>query len=388
MTPGSHHTKASPVWAVAVDRLGSATTLERGRHVRDCLKALGHAAILVEDGDPAGLRADVLLFMENVADFGCYRLHFATRPAERPVTAVWMLETLPPDCLDAETERIGCRAAQWNERLGLVRPKSRDSAWRRRVTLRGFRQWLYKFVSGFGFRRVRRRLIERDATLIDDGWKQFRGAMLNWHVLRQARSAGWLDHCLVSTQQRQRFLADRGWRAPFVPVGWHPANGRLLDLKRDIDVLFLGYLRNDRRRRHLDRLERELAERGIALTRVTGGCFGEDRVQLLNRTRTVLMLHQYSWSPAWIRFMFAGSCGACVVSEPIADNQPFRRDVHRVEAPVAEMPAVIGALLADEARRSAIALEAHRFCQTRLTMENSVREIVAHVNRSPAQTGC
>ena len=124
------------------------------------------------------------------------------------------------------------------------------------------------------------------------------------------------------------------------------------------------------------------AARGISLRIVTGNCYGEERIQLLNRTRILVMLHQYRWSPAWIRFGFAAQCGACVVSEPMVDTQPFQADVHYAAAPAAQLPEVIQRLLRDDVERGRLVSAAEELCRTSLTLHHSVRQIAEIVTRS------
>ena len=66
------------------------------------------------------------------------------------------------------------------------------------------------------------------------------------------------DALAVSTRGAQRFLADRGVRSHWVPLGYDAGwFGRNLPLpERDVDVLFLGDLHLGRRRRILRRIER------------------------------------------------------------------------------------------------------------------------------------
>jgi len=382
----SHPTNkpSSRLWAVAVDRESTATTRDRGRHVCHCLQDMGSRVILVEDGDEAGLEADVLLFMENLADFGKYRFKMSRPRGKRPITAVWMLETLPPSSLPATAERSGKTAAAWHYRLGLRLPKSRLSRLERLVSLRSPRQWLYIRLSGIGFRTAFRDMAINEPGLKDNHWKQARAALQNWDCLQRTREEGWLDHIIVSTRQRQQFLEGRGWTAPFVPVGAHPDHGRLLDIDRDLDVVFIGYLRNDRRRRLLAQLKTDLDARGIHLEIVTGNCFGEERTRLLNRTKLVVMFHQYTWSPAWIRFIYASVCGACVISEPMADDQPFREGIHYAASSASAMPETIEGLLKNDSERTRLAQAARELCQSSLTLQRSVEEITEIVNRTRA----
>lgn len=371
----SWKTTSQPLWAVAVDRKTTATTQDRGQFVFISLKEMGCSAILVEDGDEAGMNADILLFMENLADFGVYRSKLAKRSGRRPITAVWMLETLPPSSLTVAAERTGFTAAAWHYQLGLLFPKSRLTSFQKLLTLRNLRQWLFKQLSGIGYRRAFRQMLQDDPSLEGTLWMQVRGALHNWECLQRSRREGWLDHCIVSTQQRQRFLEEREWTAPFVPMGYSLDNGRLLHLERDLDVVFIGYLRNDRRKPLLKRLHKDLEMRRIRMEIVTGNCFGEDRTQMLNRAKIVVMLHQYSWSPAWIRFIYASTCGACVVSEPMADNQPFQPRLHYAAATVPDMPELIETLLADDTERTRLANAARELCSRSLTLRRSVQQI-------------
>jgi hypothetical protein len=123
-------------WAVAVEDLGSLVSRRRATAVVELLRELSGPANLVEDGDPAGLEVDALLLMDNVIGFGRYRAALARRKSRRPVTAVWMLETLPPESLSSEAEAVGLSASAWSQRLGLLTPKQAAKPWRRALTAR------------------------------------------------------------------------------------------------------------------------------------------------------------------------------------------------------------------------------------------------------------
>ncbi len=370
---------------MAVGDRHSAPARERGPAVVEELRRLGHKVIYVADGDPAGLQADILLLLENLADFGVYCAQLTGATERRPVTAVWMLETLPPESLSARAEAIGLASSQWHYRLGLRRPKRALTPLQKMVSLRNARQWLFKQLSGAGHRRACRLMMAEDPRLADTHWSQVSGALQNWERLRRARMEGWLDHCIVSTQQRQRFLQKRGWQVPFVPVGSQAGEGCRRDGPRDLDVVFLGYLRRDRRVNLLATLKQELAARRIGLEIVTNHCFGETRARLLSRTRILLMLHQYSWSPAWIRFVHAGMGGACIVSEPVVDDQPFQPGVHYAAAPCDAMPELIERLLGDHRERERLVAASFELCTTSLTLHHSVRQIADLVLRPSNQ---
>jgi len=364
-------------WAVAIQSRGLPFELELGQAICRELSALGRSAKLVEDGENQGLMADVLLLVLNLANFGAYGQALRARRHRRPEVIAWLMDPLPPPSLSAEAERIGLAAARWQDRLRIRQPRRHIPAARRVVTLHKFRQWLYKQVSRPGFRRTAQLLQRGTPELADLDWRQMRGVLHHWECLRRARAEGWLDHCVVSTLQRQRFLETRDWPATFVPVGAYAELGRRLDGARDLDVLFLGSTHRNRRVALLQPLQAELGRRGVSIMQVGGACFGEERTRLLNRARILVNFHNFSWNPAWMRFVMASLCGAVVVSEPTIDDRPFRAGEHYIAATPAAMPDVICRLLEREPERRAIAAAAHELCKTSLTMHRSVTQICA-----------
>ena len=94
------------------------------------------------------------------------------------------------------------------------------------------------------------------------------------------------------------------------------------------------------------------------------------------------MLHQYSWSPAWIRFIYASVCGACVVSEPMVDDKPFQAGIHYAQAAIDAMPVVIEELLKNEPERTRLVRSAEELCRTTLTLQRSVEAIKRIVTQS------
>ena len=217
---------------------------------------------------------------------------------------------------------------------------------------------------------------------MDDGadWRQLRGVLQNWWSILDAQRHGWVDHFMSSTQQRQRFLESRGIESSFIPVGAYPELGRDLHLVRDIPVTFLGRARFGRRKAHLDQLTRGLAKKGVRLNRIEGDCYGERRCEMLNRTRILINLHNYAWSPAWIRFVMAALCGALIVSEPADDDQPFSTGAHYVGATPDEMPDMILRLLDDPATCDRITCAAAGLCANELTLQRAVQVLSEKVS--------
>ena len=163
-----------------------------------------------------------------------------------------------------------------------------------------------------------------------------------------------LSMLAVLTPSHAEYFARRvGIPASYVPYGYHNSFGRPLDRDRDIDVVFLGSLRDRRRSRIVSGLASDLALRGVSLRIHDGGrhgplVFGEDRTELLNRSRIMLSIMRQPWDDTVFRMLLAAPNGAMVVSEPTLDKEPFESGVHFESAELHDLADSIGAWLADE----------------------------------------
>ncbi|MFO1513803.1 MAG: glycosyltransferase [Verrucomicrobiota bacterium] len=366
---------ATLCWAVAISRRDNRFETELGTAVCRCLQELGHSAKLVYDGEPAELRADVLLLLVNLGNFSGYCDQLRRGHSRRPVVVVWQMDPLPPTALDPEAERIGLAAARWRRVFRLNRSAAAMTRWKKLATLIRLREWACKLCSAPGYRRAWQ-LMSKTPGLYDDfDWRQVRGVMQAWATIREAHADQWVDCFVMSTQQRQRFLASRGIAADFVPVGAYAETGRELGTPRDLAVAFLGSAKHGRRAARLAELGRSLQERGIVFQRIESNCYGEERTALLNRTHILVNLHNYPWSPAWIRFLMAASCGTLVVSEPTEDNQPFVAGQHYVAVTFEEMPDTIFRLFNDPGHCARITRAASALCRNELTLLNAVQSL-------------
>jgi len=362
-------------WAVAVDRKDEWLAMELGRAVCRCLADCGCRAALVHDGEAEGLEAAVLLLLVNLANFPAYCHQLRRAGRRRPRVILWQMDPLPPPNASPQAEAVGLTAGRWRRRLGLSRSAAAMSRWQKLATLIRLREWLCKVASGPGFRRAWRLMQNYAPEPLEVDWRQIRGLMQSWRNILDARQEGWLDHLAASTLQRTHFLKARGIPAAFIPVGACEEFGCEMGLARDIEVLFLGRVKHGRRAAVLARLREELLERGVALQTVVDDCYGATRTRLLNRSRVLVNLNTYPWSPAWIRFLMAARCGAVVVSEPTGDREPFEPGVHYVAAATNELAAAVRLLLADEPARARMAAAASEHCRERLTLVRSVESL-------------
>jgi len=364
-----------PNWAVAVRSKSLPFERELGEAVCHCLGQLGRDASLVQDGDTAGLEADVLLLLVNLDNFAAYCRRLSTARANRPAVVLWQMDPLLPEDTPPEAEAIGLRATRWKDRFRLHQSTATMSRWKKLCTAVRLREWACKQFSAPGYRKAAR-LIKPGGTAGDFDWPQIRGAMGSWRRILDAHREGWVDQFLVSTDQRRRFLASRSIPSQFIPVGAHPGLGRDLGRPRDIPAGFLGNIKHGRRAALLDQLSQRLQAKGVPLARMVADCHGEQRCEWLNRTRILVNLHNFPWNPAWIRFLMAALCGTLVVSEPMNDEHPMQPGVHYVAATPEEMPEVILRLLGDPATVSRITRAAAELCRNELTLLRAVEKVM------------
>jgi hypothetical protein len=359
-------------WAIAVRSKATSRELEMPTAICSCFQQLGHTVSMVKDGDPEGLESDILLLLITLGDYPMYCQKLRNCGTQRPVTILWQIDPLPPDDSPPEADDAGLKACRWRDFFGVRHPNSMPR-WKKLCTLYRLRVWCYQKISALGFRRACRIIKQHRGGYID--WKQIRGVMENWQDILDSNNEGWIDHFVVSTNQRRIFLVKRGINAYFIPVGAYEYMGRDLEMKRDIQVGFLGSVKMGRRAAILDGLENRLKEKGITLVKVENGLHGERRCEWLNRTRILINLYNYSWSSAWTRFLMAAKCRTLIVSEPMNDEHPMVAGIHYVAATLDEMPEVICKLLNDPDKIDRITSAAAILCQNELNLLHEVDKI-------------
>ena len=150
----------------------------------------------------------------------------------------------------------------------------------------------------------------------------------NARRLRRLARTGLPDLLVVSTAGGQEYLEEIGLQAHHVPLGYRPGQGRDLGLDRDIDALFLGALDVPRRKRAIRALRRS----GVRVEAVGGWgdsrFWGENRTQLLNRTKIVLNISRHERQFSGQRLILGMANRALVVSEPMYRPEPFVPGCH------------------------------------------------------------
>jgi hypothetical protein len=307
----------------------------RERAVLRAAAARGHDGDVVPDGTDAGGPGDVLYMLGAATYFpATFRRLRRLAPEERPMTLLWHVEPLPAPAASG------------------LRPERRHLRELAKVAL-------------------------RDPRTTDP--------RSNFRRLRAVLDAGLLDLLFVSTPWRKTFLAEQGIESEWVPFGWFKNLGHDLGLERDIDVMFVGAQDVPRRRRIVAQMRRAGIDVQAEGAWGPRGLWGERRTEVLNRTKLALNLSRHPGELSGMRLITAMANGACVLSEPIWDPRPFVRGVHYVEAPLDGLAAEAAALLADDARREAIAAAGHEFALSR-PLSDSLARIIERVEERAASS--
>ena len=191
---------------------------------------------------------------------------------------------------------------------------------------------------------------------------------------------GLLDVFALSSTVYAEYFKQSGLSSILVPRGYHPSYGQMLDLERDIAVVWMGKTRTKRRKQAVYGLREQLQKRGQVMHIHDGQendfIFDEKRTQILNRTRFVLnVLPHPTWEVS-IRYYLAAVNGAAIITEPGENKYPFVPGKHLVECPVEEMLDTVMYYVEHEAERRSIANQMLNLMKNELTLERSVANLL------------
>jgi len=196
------------------------------------------------------------------------------------------------------------------------------------------------------------------------------------------RSRGILDTLAVSCPHRTSLLRAAGFDAFNVSLGYSREFGQDLSLERDIDVLFLGKLHSRRRRKIIQKVQEDLQKYNINLTIFDGReKYLSDRTQYLNRVKILLNIVQSPGDWTSHRFLLGMANKALVVTEPVPNLGPYKRNHHLIETPVEEMARKIAFYLEHDEERNKIVENAYQFIQSEITMAQMCKQIVDKVKQ-------
>ena len=174
---------------------------------------------------------------------------------------------------------------------------------------------------------------------------------------RLARS---VDRMVVTSRDHRATLLEHGLRADVVPYGYSAAVAGPITPPhqgdRDLAFVTLGTPHSPLAGR------RSVVERWVERCRaeeprlnVLDGAWGQERGDLLRRSRVVVSVARIPGDFGGVRLVLAIAAGAVVVCEPMTDAFPFVAGVHFVEAPLEGLLDAARELDADEPRRRRIA---------------------------------
>ncbi|MBN1314217.1 MAG: glycosyltransferase family 1 protein [Anaerolineales bacterium] len=190
------------------------------------------------------------------------------------------------------------------------------------------------------------------------------------------RSKGLLDGLAVTSESRADFLRRLGFCPLVIPIGYQPdLHGRDLKLERDIDVGFLGNINSRRRFLLVEQIKKELAQRNIELS-VQTQLYSKERAEFLNRTKIVLNILRAPHDYYGLRFIFCAANKALMISEPVADDDPFIPGQHLVVEPKEKIADSIAYYLAHENLRREIVEKSYRLIREEYTMQQMTGRII------------
>ena len=199
---------------------------------------------------------------------------------------------------------------------------------------------------------------------------------------------GLIDYSFTSSGAREKFFRSRGLDVTFIPLGYHYQFGRMLNLRRDIDVLFLGRINNKRRKVLIKNIAHSLHENSVSFT-IIDDAYGDARTELLNRAKIVLDIPRVPWETGGVRFLMAMSCGALVVSSNLKYTAPYEPDVHFAGCSEQNIVNSIRYYLSNNAQRQKIVDNAYQFVTKYITATNMMSKVMEACNAYPTfQDGC
>lgn len=194
-----------------------------------------------------------------------------------------------------------------------------------------------------------------------------------WHDHSRIVRSDLFDHLFFWTDYILELYASRGWVRPencsLLTGAFDPRLHRPLEqIKKNIDVLFVGSI-TSRRRRVLEFLGKDFKVEAPS-------AFGEDLIRLINRAKIVLNIHAYDYVTIETRVFEVLGCKAFLLSEVLPPESPFGEDEVVQFQGVREARDKIGYYLTHSAERQAVAERGHLAASTGHTYAHRAKHIV------------
>lgn len=349
--------------------------------VLDVLSRLDFQPRLVQAGDQDALEVDILLLIGEEAPFAHYTSRLSRRTGRRPITILWQLEPLPPPVLAGHAAQQRLQTANMARMLLRVldAPTPVKKLLKTVVSFLVCTGVMPKFASRLLARLEREIGHSLPSVLRDLDIVSCLYVMRACAWCAENRPERLFDFVFTSTIPQQQFFVRRGIPADFAPIGYHPGMGCNLGRRRDIEVVFIGYIQNRRRATILRDIQRSLAARGVHLVIAERGWYGAQRTDLLNRARVSLNLVNYPWDLPALRFLLSMGCGALVVSEPLEETTPYKAGEHFIQADIPALTETICYYLERESEREAISRTAYDFLRQECTLQTTMARLMERV---------
>jgi len=321
-------------------------------------------------------QADVIIFISDTVGLNLLE-RYNLVGSRRPIVILWLVDPLPPLDLSERASRYALSASKvnWQYLCGNVLGRFVHK-------YVPFARELRSIIRSVYLRRLAKEMTLRNPAYGDCPTREWGRVVRRYRLFIDYMNQGLIDYVFTTTVAKKEFIINLGFHAEFIPFGYHSIFGQLQGHKRDIDVLFLGRLNNERRRRVIDRLFDELQANGVELMVIERDYYSQGRTELLNRTKIMLNLLRVPWDFGPERFLMSMSCGALVVSEKIMKPELYQPGVHFAQAETTELASIICQYLKNDSEREKITHCAYKFVTGELQLEKNVSQLLKRCHLS------
>jgi hypothetical protein len=344
----------------------------------EALQELGFNSCASERAEDL-LKSDVVLIFSGMRYPNPSLETIGQLKTSRPKVILWQIDPVPPPEFTPEAEKTGVLIHKFS--LNTVWGQKHGKKVKKYIPLSHQFIKAAKWILSFKIEKQLEK-IEGYSIMPSDGseWGRF---MERYLTLKEYLDRGLIDFSFTSSIAREKFFISRGMPVKFVPLGYHPQLGRLLNLRRDKDVLFLGRINNTRRRVLIDKIARGLEKHSISFT-IVDESYDETRTELLNRAKIILDIPRVPWETGGIRFLMAMSCGALVVSLNAKYTAPYEPDVHFVSCTEQNIIDSIRHYLSNPVKRQKIIDNAYELVTKNITATKMMAKVMEACNAYPA----
>lgn len=211
--------------------------------------------------------------------------------------------------------------------------------------------------------------------------------------LYRARQRGWVNVVADSSQIYAKRRSDYGLPTLFAPWGVTGKWYKEMNVKRDIDVLWMGNRSTRRRAKILDSLRDTLRAEGVRVYMADNVespfIYGDERTELLNRAKITLNITRTWFDDNFSRFALTGPNRSMIVSETLLPHCPyFEPGTHYAAAPVAQLAAAILYYLEHDEARQRIVENCYDLMTSKLTMRDSIQRIMEAAESEARRVKC